>query len=313
MDERLRELERAARADPSDEGLLLFLHGLARADGPGVYLQVLRDLGLWDIAPKAIQDLAAEEVERRLGGRLKLIGARFYGCENPRGPVRCMSCYGSGMRTIGLLLERGDCEQCNGAGAVVEHRIFVFESKDLSGAEFSLVPGSSTGIAPLLAARHPVTSADLDMPEFRIHPMPVTCAGHEIVHRSLEHFGMRLPNHEEWLHACRAGTETIFYWGDAMDSSHVWHSGNAQRYSDGAVPPFLHDDGGKWNAFGLVDMLGNVDEMLEDRESVAGMSANDRPDLFPPAAVFGFIVRRELVPPRYVGFRPVVDIPGGEA
>ena len=69
--------------------------------------------------------------------------------------------------------------------------------------------------------------------------------------------GYRLPTEAEWEYACRAGSTTRSYWGDAMDLNYCLDSTNS-----GHTP---HRVGQKVpNDFGLYDMNGNVLQWCND-------------------------------------------------
>lgn len=74
----------------------------------------------------------------------------------------------------------------------------------------------------------------------------------------------RLPTEAEWEHACRAGTQTSFWWGDKVQGGD--RRINWAGIEDGFefVSPVDHYKARGRNKFGLADMLGNVWEWCLD-------------------------------------------------
>jgi formylglycine-generating enzyme required for sulfatase activity len=99
----------------------------------------------------------------------------------------------------------------------------------------------------------------------------------------------RLPYEAEWERAARAGSATVFWWGDTFDASRV----NAA--STGTMPVGRP---GHVNAFGLADMAGNVWEWTSSRDGerrvVRGGSWKDE-------AAFQQYSSRQLIAPETTG------------
>lgn len=71
----------------------------------------------------------------------------------------------------------------------------------------------------------------------------------------------RLPTEAEWEYACRAGSETQFFFGDSLENAdkYMWWEGNNE-------PQGTKEVGQKRpNPWGLYDMHGNVQEWCGDR------------------------------------------------
>ena len=67
--------------------------------------------------------------------------------------------------------------------------------------------------------------------------------------------GVDLPTEVEWLYACRAGTDTRFYWGEHLDDRYLWY----RDISPDGTQPVAHKLSSPW---GLFDMIGNVREYV---------------------------------------------------
>jgi formylglycine-generating enzyme required for sulfatase activity len=68
--------------------------------------------------------------------------------------------------------------------------------------------------------------------------------------------GYRLPTEAEWEYACRAGTITMYYWGDSISPDNANYGDNIKKPAPvGSYPS---------NQFGLYDMSGNVYEFCWD-------------------------------------------------
>lgn len=90
---------------------------------------------------------------------------------------------------------------------------------------------------------------------------PVTQVSHLEVSRLLRYdkAALRLPTEAEWEYAYRAGTTTLYYWGETRNEKEAWHKRNTNKTSH-----FTNSHLNSRNAFGLMDMAGNVWEFCQD-------------------------------------------------
>ncbi len=74
---------------------------------------------------------------------------------------------------------------------------------------------------------------------------------------------IRLPTEAEWEYACRAGTTKKFIWDDVLRVGDA--NASCLESVDGKLRPVQRGGQCRANAWGLYDMIGNVDEWVYDR------------------------------------------------
>ncbi|MDF1666429.1 MAG: formylglycine-generating enzyme family protein, partial [Planctomycetota bacterium] len=121
--------------------------------------------------------------------------------------------------------------------------------------------------------------------------------------------GFRFPKEEEWEYACRSGSSSRFFWGDDMDANYCWYNENSEAHPHS---PAEHQR--RSNAFGLIDMLGNVSEWCDDWDGADELFRVQRGGNYLESPALCRAARRDGHFPeevdQSVGMRVATSIPG---
>jgi len=214
-------------------------------------------LSMWwaDTRSKAeavTREKEGEAVDREKEGEAIRAEARKQGIEFPDGwafvPVK------AGSFTMGSPLDETGRDGDEGAHHVTLTRTFWMSTTETTQAQYEEIMGTSS--SRFAGPRRPVEQVSwydaqdfvgkLNQRERQASRLP---AGWEY----------RLPTEAEWEYACRAGSQTVFCFGNDAESlsDYAWFEANSANQT--------HDVAGKRpNRWGLHDMHGNVWEWCQD-------------------------------------------------
>lgn len=281
VDQALRELHRELSASPGDAELVARYHGLLARVHSGSALALLRDREAWQRADPILQDAAIVLVGNGLGDAWEWIETSRYACGGQEHRIAAFLLRPLDIRfhllpgghtlrgTADPLAEAAYWEALSDG----RERLFPITVRAYRGE----TPTHEITIPPLLVSQTPLTREQFERrPPPPGWTTPETWFGERLpgplqpVHgtdplvfdgwlRGKEEYRLRLLSEAEWEYACRAGTTTRFFWGDTFEPDRCWYEDNSEKH---AHPATAHAE---WtNAFGLVDMLGNVRELCRD-------------------------------------------------
>lgn len=252
-DQEFREIERGQVTNPIEARKLSESIARSRVEGRNVFLEILEDRHLWNEAGSTLQDLAIKLVNEQLDQSFSWLKTQDYACGGQKHRIATFE--HNQTKILFQLIPGGTFTMGD-----------VLEDLSLSVAVPQAVPQSEFQVKPFLLAVFPVTyenwilGGGRDDFESQSLNLPLEGCSFDTATGWLSSVGagFRIPTEVEWEYACRAGTRYRFFWGEEDDDSYCWYGQNSGQSRH---PLGEHTD--KYNAFGLVDMLGNVMEWCD--------------------------------------------------
>jgi hypothetical protein len=271
VDQDIQDIRSQLAKDPFDfEAQVKLLQLRSKVEGESIYFEPLNDRLVWNQTPEVVQDVVIKKVEDTLGSSFSHEKTKHYSCGGVSHRIATFS-FLLGKRRK----KRTGVSRLFGRYAIFDNDVFI-ELNLIPGGQFQM--GSNDFLheqpihevqirSPFLMSVFPVTQLvwdSLNGNDERTHfeeALPIDKISYSDIRLWLNELseGFRIPSESEWEFSCRSGTQTKYFWGDTEDLSFCWTFENA---SHDPMPVLQHQN--KTNAFGLVDMIGNINEYCED-------------------------------------------------
>lgn len=210
---------------------------------------------LWQKSSQAALKMVSHYVGEKLGQEFDFLDLREYKCNDRAHWIAAYRHRSSGI--VFHLIPGGSYKMGSKKGRVEqpEHQVtlrrpFLIGRSEVSRVQWAKLRGSDSS-----------TLKGPNLPITRVSWTSVTA----VLNENSSPF--RLPTEAEWEYACRAGSSTDYYWENSEIRDYCWFKDNClevKASEKGARSINVHWESRKWNAFGLVDMSGNVAEWCQD-------------------------------------------------
>jgi hypothetical protein len=257
---------------------------------------ILTQRSLWNAASDEQQQLALQQLLAKnpaLAEQFTFLGLRQFSCGDIANTV-AEFCHKQTQMIFHLL--PGDLKYCPGltkaqANYVAEH--FGISEGEIEFNEIIMYQGYSIRISPFLISRYVVTERVWSQAGGAqlLAYFGDDCAA-DAIHRvqalaTAEHLGLKVPSEMQWEYACKAGSTSVFFWGDEPNDAMAITEYNTD-FSQG-YRTFTEAEQKPANAFGLLGMIGNTSEWVADNTSSRGPFAPTQKPLVVPGSDMGVL------------------------
>jgi hypothetical protein len=252
------------------------MYSRAQLQGPGVLLEGLQDIHLWNSLSTEQQDLAIKAISQQLGSLYQWRDTKVY--QSGDGLSCRIACFRYRLDLVALGAKKTPLFDKFNQGC----EEFQLDLHLIPGGRYRLGDERSIKIPPFLIGQAPVKQRAWDIlegPHQRRIDLP-DLVSHGVSWEDADLWltraegGLRMPSEAEWEFACRGGSSGHYFWGDSFDDSYAWTNRNS-----GERPQLNDEHESAVNSFGLQDCLGQVWEWCRDQyfEDFSDGPKNERP------------------------------------